>query len=113
MNYKKFLLVSSVFVFLPTLAMAQFFGNPPSPVGGDLLTFIANIAIIILNVLWIVAVTFVIIMFVLAGFKYFTAQGKMEQIAEANRAIVWGVAGIVVILLAWSILFAVRVQIGV
>jgi len=60
----------------------------------------------------IVALGFIIIMFVLAGFKYLTAQGEPNKVQEANKAIVWGLVGIVVIVLAWQAVKIVQNTIG-
>lgn len=64
------------------------------------------------SVLSIIAGGFVIFMFVLAGFKYLTAQGEASKVLEANRAVTWGLAGVAVIVLAWSATVIVRNTLG-
>lgn len=100
----------AVLLLLPVFVLAQV---PPGSLSISLVALVSNIVIIILNILWIVATAFTIIMFVLAGFKFITAQGEMEKVKEARNAVVWGVVGAAVIVLAWSIIEVVRVQIGV
>jgi heme/copper-type cytochrome/quinol oxidase subunit 2 len=96
---------------LPVIVSAQVV--PPGQIPGDVLTIVLNIAILIFSVLWVVAATFVVVMFVIAGFKYLTAQGDASKVSDANKAVIWGAAGVVVILLAWSITGVLRTQLGV
>lgn len=65
------------------------------------------------TVIGIIAGGFIIIMFVLAGFKYLTAQGNPQQVKEANQAVIWGLVGVGVVVLAWSIASIVANQITV
>ena len=118
MNYfninKKFVLYILVTLFLlPGIVLAQFPLMPSLIVGVDLFFLIATVSLMILNVVWMVAITFVIIMFVLAGFKFLTAQGDPGKVAEANKAVIWGIGGIIVIILAFSILVVMRVTLGI
>lgn len=85
---------------LPTLILA--FGHPATPsVGGavDLDALIGNI----LDIVWMVASAFFIIMFVIAGFKFATAGGNPEGVAEARSAAIYGAVGVAVAIIAFSI----------
>ena len=97
-----------IFLFLPLFVFAQ-----PGSLSLPLTTVVANIVLIILNVLWIISIVFTVIMFVIAGFKFMTAQGDISKVIEARNAVVWGTAGVIVIILAWSIVSIMRTQIGV
>ncbi len=115
-NKKIFYLFGIVlFLTLPLLSLAQ----QPQPTINNLpngLTFdklIEDIKDNVLNILWIIAMAFVIIMFVLAGFKFLTAQGDPGKVAEARQSVIWGIAGAVVIVLAWSIIAIVKTQLNV
>ena len=100
--------VLTALLLLPVIALAQ-----PGTLTVSLPVLISNLVATALQVLWIIAIGFVVIMFVIAGFKYLTAQGESSKIDEANKAIIWGTVGTAVIVLAWSIISLVRIQIGV
>ncbi|MBD3248392.1 hypothetical protein GF382_03855 [Candidatus Falkowbacteria bacterium] len=59
----------------------------------------ATLIRIILGFLGILAVIIILI----GGFKWMTAAGNEEQVAEARKVIVAGVIGLVIILAAWGI----------
>ena len=105
MNNKKNI-ISSLAAFsllLPFIASAQL----------TVIGIITNVIDTATSVMSIVAGGFIIIMFCLAGFKYLTAQGNPQQVKEANQAVIWGLAGAGVIVLAWSIRGIVAFQLGV
>lgn len=111
---KKLVLPILYLLALPSIAFGQFFPTMPSLTSGvDLLSLITIIASLIINATWIVSVAFVIIMFVVAGFKFVTAQGDPSKVSDARNAVIWGVGGIIVILLAFSILVVLRITLGV
>lgn len=83
--------------------------NPIIPINQIILNLKQNI----LNVVWTIAEAFVIMMFVMAGFKYLTAEGKPDKIDEANKAVMWGLFGTAVIVLAWSIVWIIGFTIGI
>src|SRR5205085_1012676 len=97
-------------LMLPVMALA--FNAGPIPATNPGLN-VSTLIDTIFNVLWPILVAIIIIMFVLAGFMFLTARGDPDTIGKARQALIWGVAGVVVILLAWSITFVVRNQIGV
>ena len=115
MGKNKKIIASSVSAILLSLPAIVFAALPlPGVVGGNL-TGLVDFIIdnVVLFILWSIAVAFVIIMFVIAGFKYLTAQGDPSKISEANKAVIWGLAGALVILVAYSIVSLVRTQLGV
>lgn len=99
---------SVVALLLPAIGLAQ-----PGVLTLPVTTVVDGIINVGLYILWAVAVAFVIIMFSIAGFKYLTAEGQQAKIDEANKAVIWGTVGTAVVVLAWSIVSLVRVQIGV
>jgi len=65
----------------------------------DLKGSIANIINIVLGFLGIVAV----IIILAGGFKWMTAGGNEDKVAEARQMIIQGIIGLVVIFAAWAI----------
>lgn len=59
----------------------------------------ANLIKIILSFLGILAVIIILI----GGFKWMTAGGNEDQVAEARKIIVAGIIGLVIILASWGI----------
>jgi len=102
---KKIIAASVLMLALPLVSMAFSPGNIPNAVE----TLKVNDLIdIVFSIIWPVVVAFAIIMFILAAFMFFNAQGDPEKIASARNAVIWGVVGMVVALLAFSIPFIVR-----
>ncbi|MEK7664187.1 MAG: hypothetical protein AAB340_01985 [Patescibacteria group bacterium] len=101
--------VLTVLLSMPAVILAFNPGPIPSPAPG---LNIGDLVDIVFGILWPVAVAFFIVMFVIAAFKFFTAQGDPEQIKVARSFVIWGVVGVVVALLAWSIPFIVRNTLG-
>lgn len=71
--------------------------RPASPV--SLLSIIFNVA----NAVWIIFTLVVVVAFVAAGIIFLTAQGSPEKIKTAKAAFLWGVAGVAVGIIAFSI----------
>lgn len=83
-------------------------GNAPfAPVGFNgrdaLLTLINNV----LSFIWPLFVVFAIIMFIWAGILFLKAQGEPAELETARKALLWGVAGVIVGVLAFSIPFII------
>lgn len=112
---KKIILVSTILSLLPKIALAQilFPGIPPLTAGVDLFQLIIVVASVVLDATWIIAVAFVVVAFVIAGFKFLTAQGDPNKLHDARQAVIWGAGGVIVILLAFSILVVMRRTLGV
>jgi len=84
-------------VILPSLAFAQLY-RPASPYS------LAGILKSAESAVWIIFTGIVVICFVVAGILLLTAQGQPEKLQAAKSAVIWGLAGIVVGILAYSIL---------
>ena len=100
-NMKKIILslIAVCILALPVLTLAQIGGSPPS-ISTDLTTLGNRIA----NAVWIVFTIIAVIMFVVAGIMFLTAAGNPEKIAQARNAFIWGIAGVVVAILAFTII---------
>ena len=90
---------------LPAVMLA--FNPGPIPNAAPGLS-INDLVDVVFAILWPIAVAFFIVMFVIAAFRFFTAQGKAEDVAAARQFVIWGIVGVVVALIAWSIPFIVR-----
>jgi heme/copper-type cytochrome/quinol oxidase subunit 2 len=108
-NLSKKLIISAVSaaLILPALAGAVDF-NPPAGAGFNVI----SIATLVLNLVWIVAVVFFIVMFIIAGFQFFNAKGDAEGLADARRNAIYGVVGLVVAVLGWSMIQVVKSYLG-
>jgi beta-lactamase regulating signal transducer with metallopeptidase domain len=85
----------------PVLAFAIDASTPPGAASIDSLpTLIGQIQ----TIMWLVFGAIAVIMFVVAGIMFLTAQGQPEKIQTARSALIWGIAGVVVGILAYSIL---------
>lgn len=78
----------------PFLAMAQ-----PSVTISDLPSLVNKIK----SVVWTVFGLLAVIAFVIAGILFLTSNGNPEKIAQARNAFLWGVVGVVVGIIAYSI----------
>ncbi len=58
--------------------------------------------------LWTIFGGLALVMFVIAGIMFLTAQGDPEKVKNARNAFLWGVVGIVVAILAYSIVSIVE-----
>lgn len=105
-------LASLTLLGLPGVILAQFnqTQQPFLPAGN--ITSLWFVIIAILNFIWPIFIGFAIIMLLLAGFLFLTAQGEPSKVKEARFAVIWGVVGIIVGILAFSIPFIVRNQLA-
>lgn len=96
MNKQKILtsLVSLSILAAPVLALAQPSGNIGS---------IEALIDVIEKYLWIVFGLIAVIAFVVAGILFLTAGGDPEKVKQARTAFIWGVVGVIVGILAFSI----------
>ena len=107
MNKKIVALAATTLLFaMPLAALAAGFdpGNQPNRVNIN----INQLIDIVFGILWPIVVAFAIIMFVLAGMAFFTAQGDPTKIADARNFVLYGVIGMAVALLAFSLPFIIR-----
>ena len=63
-------------------------------------------------VVWPVFLALVIIMFIWAGILYLTAHGDQTKIATANKALIYAVVGIIVAIVAFSVVGLIRAVLG-
>jgi len=96
-----FLLVSPLFIFAVNCPPGQ---TAPCPdVVSAPVTFngvVDNIKSNIIGILLVISSVFTTVMFILTGFKYLTAKGDPSKVAEANKALVWAIAGVAVLVIA-------------
>ena len=97
MNKKTSLLALLGLAALPSLASAQLY-RPASPYTLASMLQSAETAV------WVIFTGIVVVCFVIAGIILLTAQGDVEKIKSGRLAVIWGVAGVVVGILAYSIL---------
>jgi len=108
MNKKLIALASVIAVSLPLVAMGFNPGATPNSVNLS----IQQIIDIVLNFIWPIFAGFAVIMFLVAGFLFLTSQGDPGRVATARLAVLWGVVGVVVGLVAFSIPLIVRITLG-
>ena len=110
MNKK--LIISSVLpamLLLPMVALAFAPGDIPNAAPN---LSINDLVDVIFSIIWPVAVAFFIIMFIVAAFMFMSARGDPAGVEKARQAVIWGVVGVIVALLAFSIPFIVRNTLG-
>ena len=89
---------------MPVVASAQLEPYAPADTGAPQITDLASIVHSIENVTALVFGGIVVIMFVFSGILFLTAQGEPEKIKTARHAFLWGVVGVVVGIVAYSII---------
>lgn len=101
MNKNKLLLIilTATLSLSPVLAMAQVGGTPPT-INLNLTQLGRNIA----QAAWIIFTVVAVVCFIIAGILFLTAAGSPEKIQQARNAFLWGVAGIVVGVIAFTII---------
>ena len=96
-------LIAASLVVLPLSALANANGTkiPDEPTGftGSLSGVVAKI----MSGVWIAFAGLAVILFVYAGVRFLTAGGSPEKVQEARTAAVWGVVGVVVMILAYAV----------
>ncbi len=107
----KKILVSAVAAFLVSPLAALAFNAGPVP--QQVVFTIPGLIDIIFGFIWPIVVAFAIIMFIIAALQFFTAQGDPGKVEDARQFVIWGVVGMMVALLAFSIPLVVRLTIGV
>jgi hypothetical protein len=95
-------------IALPIIALAQIGGTPPTNFVTDLTTLGNRIVAQV----WIVFTIIAVICFVVAGVLFLTAAGNPEKVQQARTAFLWGVAGVVVGIVAYTIIAIVRTAVG-
>lgn len=109
MNKKLIALSTLVALALPAVGLAVTFGGQPPSVA---LT-VPGVLNVVLTIVWWVFIAVVVVLFVAAGILFLTAQGDPTQLATARRAVIWGAAGVLVGILAYSIVSIVGFAFGI
>jgi hypothetical protein len=111
MNKNRIFLFSLFVVLLLSsnvFAVGNPFDEPQTTNGFDLGVIMANVA----NQVWYIFAGLAIIMFLVAGIKFLDAQGDVRKISEARQAVIWGIVGIVVSIVAGGIIGVIKGIIG-
>lgn len=74
------------------------------PPGVPSISGLTQIVVYIENALWIIFGLIAVICFVYAAILFLTAGGQPEKIQSARSAFIWGIAGVVVGIVAYSII---------
>jgi hypothetical protein len=109
MNKKLVALTSAVMLAAPLAIFAIANPNTPNTLVGFSVIGLVNT---ILNFIWPVFIGFAVIMFIIAAFYFITAQGEAEKVAEARQFIIWGVVGVAVGILAFTLPYVVQNAFG-
>ena len=104
------IVLSGILSVLPAISFAVFDpGQTPGlPEGTTPQTVFNSVADQITRGLWEVFALLAVIMFVLAGVSFMTAQGDPEKVKLARAEFMWGVVGVVVSILAFSMVTIIR-----
>lgn len=97
-------------IILPMAALA--INNPISNPTGAAVGSMQDIINRIINGTWVIFGGIAVIAFLIAGVLFLTAGGDPEKITKARQAFLWGVAGVVVGIIAYSIISIVGSIIG-
>ena len=103
MTKAKIALVSLSILLLPVIAFAQMETNAPGGPGGTVGS-LTQIIHDVENAAGLVFGCIAVICFLLAGILFLTAGGAPEKVQAARSAFLWGVAGVVVGIIAFSII---------
>ena len=103
MNKKILFPVLAGILAAPLLASAQFYNISYGPAIS--ITSLINGA---KTTAWVVFGGVAVICFVVAGVLFLTAQGAPEKLKTAKAAVMWGIAGVIVGIVAYSIIALVE-----
>ena len=103
MNKTKITLVSLAALLLPVLAFAQ-----PSVQIGSLQQIVNAVE----RAVWVIFGLIAVIAFVTAGILFLTAGGQPEKVVAARSAFIWGIVGVVVGIIAYSIILIISTVIA-
>jgi len=68
---------------------------------------VGNLVYNIEYVVWMIFALVVVVCFVVAGIMFLTAQGDAKKLETAKASFIWGVAGVAVGIIAYSILYII------
>lgn len=99
MSKKTLILIISAILILPNLAFAQ--------------VTIQSMVVAVVNTAWIIATGVVVVLWIITGILFLSAQGAPEKISIAKKALISAVVGTVLVVLAYTALSLVRSAIGI
>ena len=99
MNTKKIAAVGLIglSILLPLIAFADINPSESAPISWN------TLVVSIKGAIWQIFALLAVVLFVIAGISFMTAQGDPEKVKLARTEFLWGVVGVVVALLAYSI----------
>lgn len=102
------------FLMAPVLASAEVNMGTAPDIGTKLsaLPLAITIANNLISLAWIIFGAFSIIMFIYAGFLYLNAKGDPGDVKSARNALIWGMVGVAVGLLAQALPYAASAILG-
>jgi len=108
---RKLIALSNLAILLtfPVVGLAFNSGGVPNAIPSLL---VGDLIDVIFSILWPIVVAFAIIAFIVAAILFMTAQDNPLRLIQARQALMFGVIGVVVALLAFSLPFIVRNTIG-
>ena len=103
-----------ILLLMPFFVLAINITNIPQPVNNNTpLVPSVIIGYVVDYLVWPIAVAAIVIMFIIAGIKFLTAQGEPAQLQSARSAFAWGVVGVIVVLVGFSIIATVKWLLGI
>lgn len=93
---------------LPVVALAQIDSNRP----GNFALSLSTLGNTIITQVWVAFTIVAVICFVIAGILFLTSAGDPEKIKNARNAFLWGVVGVIVGVVAYTIVALVRGSVG-
>src|SRR3989338_2214748 len=100
--------LSTILLALPLVSSAVPFGNQPTTLAIPLDVLFNNL----LTYVWWVFIIIAVIFFIVIGVLFLAAEGEPGKLETARRALIWGTAGILVAILAFSIISIVGLAFG-
>lgn len=106
---KRNIIIVSALLALPLVALAFNSGSTPNAVSGLLITDVIDV---IFYILWPIVVAFSVLSFIVSAVLFMTAQDDPLRLIQARQALLFGVIGVAVSFLAFSVPFIIRNSIG-
>jgi len=103
MNKKNIALATLITLFSPVLTYAVDFAQPK---GG--FTNLTSVVTYLLDPVWVIFTGFAVVAFVVSGILFLSAQGDPNKLTTARQSLIWGVVGVVVAILGFSIMTIVK-----
>ena len=100
---KKLAFISTLAVLLTFPIISLAYTGPSQPQNGKIVLDPSTIIDGVFAFIWPIVTAIVVIMFIAAGFLFLTAQGDPGKAAAGRQAVIYGVVGVIVILLGFSI----------